>query len=151
MKIVKIITLVLLFVFVGIQFIPTTRNHSNSTPKTDFIFVNNVPKSIHKKLKVSCYDCHSNNTEYPWYNRIQPVAWLLENHIKEGKSELNFSEWENYSNRRKKNKLKSIISQIEKDKMPMYSYMILHGEAKLSENDKKALIIWVSQLRDSLK
>ena len=151
MKIVKIIMLVLLLVFVGIQFISTTRNQSNIIPKTDFMFVNNVPESIHKQLKVSCYDCHSNNTEYPWYNRIQPVAWLLENHIKEGKSELNFSEWENYSNRRKKNKLKSIISQIEKDKMPMYSYMILHGEAKLSENDKKALIIWVSQLRDSLK
>ena len=92
MKVVKIIAIVLLVAFVGIQFMPTTRNQSDSVPSTDFMLVNNVPENIQKKLQVSCYDCHSNNTQYPWYNQVQPVAWFLEDHIKEGKAELNFNE-----------------------------------------------------------
>ncbi|PHR69677.1 MAG: hypothetical protein COA67_09720 [Lutibacter sp.] len=150
MKIVKIIALALLIAFVGIQFIPTTRNQSDVVLKTDFMLVNDVPESIHKKLQVSCYDCHSNNTAYPWYNKVQPIAWFLEDHIKEGKSELNFSEWDNYSNRRKKSKLKSIISQIKDEEMPLSSYTLIHGNAKLSESEKELIIKWIDNLRDSL-
>lgn len=150
MKILKIITLILLVVFVGIQFIPTTRNQSKTVPKTDFMFVNTIPNNIKKKVQTSCYDCHSNNTNYPWYNKIQPVAWFLENHIKDGKKELNFNTWNTYSNRRKKSKLKSIISQIKEDKMPLTSYTFIHGGAKFSEKDKAIVINWVNKLRDSL-
>ena len=113
MRIVKIIAIILLVAFVGIQFIPTTRNQSDTVPETDFMLVNNVPENIQNKLQVSCYDCHSNNTQYPWYNKIQPVAWFLEDHIKEGKAELNFSKWDSLSNRRKASKLRSIVKQIE--------------------------------------
>ena len=151
MKIVKIIALILLVAFVGIQFIPTTRNQSDTVPSTDFMLVNNVPETIQKKLQVSCYDCHSNNTQYPWYNRVQPVAWFLEDHIKEGKAELNFSEWADYSDRRKKSKLKSIISQIRDDEMPLTSYTFIHGEAKFSENNKKEITQWLERLRDSIE
>ncbi|MGC1203526.1 MAG: heme-binding domain-containing protein [Flavobacteriaceae bacterium] len=150
MKIVKIIVLVLLVAFVGIQFVPTVRNQSESVPKTDFMLVNAVPKNINEKLQVSCYDCHSNNTAYPWYNKVQPVAWLLEDHIKNGKEELNFNEWADYSDRRKKSKLKSIISQVRDDEMPLSSYTLIHKDAKFNENDKQALIDWLSRLRDSL-
>tara|TARA_R110002126_G_scaffold18493_2_gene70764 strand:+ start:2124 stop:2576 length:453 start_codon:yes stop_codon:yes gene_type:complete len=150
MKIVKIIVLVLLVAFVGVQFIPTVRNQSESTPKTDFMLVNTVPKNINEKLQVSCYDCHSNNTAYPWYNKVQPVAWLLENHINNGKEELNFNEWADYSDRRKKSKLKSIISQIRDDEMPLTSYTLIHKDAKFSENEKQELMDWLSGLRDSL-
>ena len=131
MKVVKIIAIVLLVAFVGIQFMPTTRNQSDSVPSTDFMLVNNVPENIQKKLQVSCYDCHSNNTQYPWYNQVQPVAWFLEDHIKEGKAELNFNEWDSLSNRRKKSKLRSIIKQIESDEMPLNSYTLIHKEAKI--------------------
>jgi len=149
-KILKIIALVLLVVFVGIQFIPTSRNQSDIVLETDFMLVNDVPERVSKKLQVSCYDCHSNNTTYPWYNKVQPVAWFLEDHIKEGKSELNFSEWDNYSNRRKKSKLKSIISQIKDDEMPLSSYTLIHGDAKLSKSEKELIIKWIDNLRDSL-
>ncbi|MBR9916073.1 MAG: heme-binding domain-containing protein, partial [Algicola sp.] len=146
MKILKIIAIVLLVAFVGIQFIPTTRNQSEVVPKTDFILVNDVPNDIKNKLQVSCYDCHSNNTIYPWYNKVQPVAWFLEDHIKEGKAELNFNEWDDYSNRRKNSKLKSIINQIESGEMPLDSYTLIHGNAKLSESEKKLLIEYMSDL-----
>ncbi|WP_412559964.1 heme-binding domain-containing protein [Winogradskyella sp. MIT101101] len=150
MKILKIIAIVLLVAFVGIQFIPTTRNQSEVVPKTDFILVNDVPNDIKNKLQVSCYDCHSNNTIYPWYNKVQPVAWFLEDHIKEGKAELNFNEWDDYSNRRKNSKLKSIINQIESGEMPLDSYTLIHGNAKLSESEKKLLIEYMSDLKENL-
>ncbi|WP_092205767.1 heme-binding domain-containing protein [Bizionia echini] len=150
MRIVKIIAIILLVAFVGIQFIPTTRNQSDTVPLTDFMLVNNVPKTIQKKLQVSCYDCHSNNTQYPWYNKIQPVAWFLEDHIKEGKAELNFSEWDSLSSRRKSSKLRSIIKQIESGEMPLYSYTLIHRDATFSELEAKEMINWITQLKDSL-
>ena len=109
-----------------------------------------VVKIIAVVLQVSCYDCHSNNTQYPWYNKVQPVAWFLEDHIKEGKAELNFNEWDSLSNRRKKSKLRSIIKQIESDEMPLYSYTLIHKDASFSEAEKQELIRWIEQLKDSI-
>lgn len=150
MKTVKKIMMVLLVAFVGIQFIPTERNQSDIVPVTDFMLVNKVPNNIKSKLQVSCYDCHSNNTNYPWYNKIQPVAWFLEDHINEGKAELNFSEWDSLSNRRKGSKLRSIIKQIESDKMPLSSYTIIHKEAVFSGTEKQDIISYMKKLKDSI-
>jgi len=149
-KAVKIIGFFLLIVLVGIQFVPTTQNQSDTVPKTDFMMINTVPKTIQSKLQVSCYDCHSNNTEYPWYNKIQPIAWILEDHVVKGKEELNFNEWGNYSTRRKNSKLKSIISQMEDDEMPLYSYSLIHSNAKLSEEEKKEIIKYLTQVKKDL-
>ena len=150
MKILKIIAIIALVGFVGIQFIPTERNQSYTVPETDFMLVHNVPETIQKKLQVSCYDCHSNNTQYPWYNKVQPVAWFLEDHIKEGKAELNFNEWNSLSTRRKTSKLRSIIKQIENGEMPLDSYTFIHRDAKFSEAEAEEIINWVTQLKDSL-
>jgi len=149
MKIVKIIAGIILVVFVVIQFIPTTRNQSDTVPQTDFMLVHKVPEAIQKKIQVSCYDCHSNNTQYPWYNRVQPVAWFLEDHIKEGKAELNFNEWDSLSSRRKASKLRSIIKQIESGEMPLDSYTLIHRDAKFSKEETEEIINWVTQLKDS--
>lgn len=151
MKTLKIITLVLVVLFVGMQFIPTSRNQSNTVSKTDFMTLYEVPEKLKNKIQVSCYDCHSNNTNYPWYNKIQPVAWVLEGHIKEGKEELNLNEFGSYSVRRQKSKLKSIMSQIEDDKMPLSSYTLIHRDAKFSKSEKTHIIDWLSNLRDSLQ
>ncbi|EGV43380.1 hypothetical protein BZARG_1778 [Bizionia argentinensis JUB59] len=150
MKMVKIIVLVLLVIFVGIQFVPSERNQSNLVPEADFLLVNHTPENIGKLLQVSCYDCHSNNTEYPWYNKIQPAAWFLEDHINEGKAELNFSTWDSLSSRRKASKLRSIIKQIESDEMPLFSYTLIHREAVFSDAEKKNFIQYITQLKDSL-
>ncbi|MRT16791.1 MULTISPECIES: heme-binding domain-containing protein [Aequorivita] len=150
MKILKIIALIFLVAFITIQFFPIELNQSDTVPKTDFLLVNTVPETIQKKLEVSCYDCHSNNTEYPWYSKIQPAAWFLEDHIKEGKAELNFNEWDDYSDRRKNSKLKSIINQIKDDEMPLESYTYIHGDAIFSADEKEEMIQFMEQLRDSL-
>tara|TARA_R110002126_G_scaffold291298_1_gene451575 strand:+ start:597 stop:1049 length:453 start_codon:yes stop_codon:yes gene_type:complete len=150
MKIFKRIAIVLLIVLVGIQFVPTKRNQSDTIPRTDFMLVNDVPETIQKKLQVSCYDCHSNNTQYPWYNKVQPVTWFLEGHIKEGKAELNFNEWDSLSNRRKKSKLRSIIKQIESGEMPLDSYTLIHKDAKFSKEETNEIINFITQLKDNL-
>ena len=149
-KVVKISVLILFVVFVGLQFIPRTRNQSNSILETDFTKTFNVPNNIQNLLKNSCYDCHSNTTNYPWYSKIQPFSWILENHIKEGKEELNFNAFGNYSKRKQKSKLKSIISQIEDNEMPLSSYTLIHRDAKLSETDKKHILEWLNAINDNL-
>ncbi len=150
MKILKRILLLLFIVFVGIQFIPTKMNVSNEVYKADFMNIYSMPKTISEKLVVSCYDCHSNNTKYPWYNKIQPVAWYLEDHIKEGKKELNFNEFGNYSVRRQKSKIKSIIREIEGDKMPLSSYTNMHEDAILNADERKELLGFFEMLKDSV-
>ena len=149
-KYFKKIVVALIIVFIGLQLIPKNYNTSNEVLSTDFMTTFKVPKQIESLLKTSCYDCHSNNTHYPWYNKIQPVAWFMEEHIEEGKEELNFSEFGDYSKRRQKSKLKSIISQIKDDEMPLWNYTLIHQDAKLSENEKEILEDWIDDLRDSL-
>jgi Haem-binding domain len=151
MKIFKKVAVLLIIVLVGIQFIPTTYNISDEVLETDFIKIYNAPQNIKNLLKTSCYDCHSNNTHYPWYSKIQPGAWFMEGHINEGKDELNFSTFGNYSDRRKKGKLKSIVSQIRDNEMPLWNYTLMHQDAKLSEKDKLLLNNWLTNLRDSLQ
>ncbi len=123
-----------------IQFIPVERNVSTVPPGQSFERTEKVPANVATILKVSCYDCHSNNTSYPWYSELQPGAYFMAQHIKEGKEELNFDEFNDYSKRRKKAKIKSIISQIEKDEMPLKSYRMMHGNARLSADKKKELL-----------
>lgn len=146
-RFLKIATLIILVILVGIQFIPTNRNQSDETLTTDFMRVYNVPNNVRNLIQNSCYDCHSNNTNYPWYNKIQPISWFLEDHIKEAKSELNFSEFGSYSKRRKRNKLKSILNQIKKNEMPLSSYTFIHSDAKFSEKEKIEIIRWINKLK----
>lgn len=150
MKILKIIAWTALISFAVIQFFPVHYNTSETIPETDFMLINKVPATVKNLLQVSCYDCHSNKTEYPWYNKIQPIAWYLEDHIKHGKGELNFNEWGSYSDRRKKSKLRSIIKQIENGEMPLDSYTLLHGDAVLSLKQEKDIITYLTRLKDSL-
>ena len=147
MKVFKIVVVVLLVAFVGIQFIPTNRNHSEEVPPSDFMLVKNVPTEVKSILMISCYDCHSNNTHYPWYQKVQPVSWYLEGHIEDGKEELNFSDFGSYSDRMQKAKMRSIISQVEDGKMPLPSYTLLHPEAELTAAEKQLLVKWIEEMQ----
>ena len=140
LNIIGWLSVIVLAVVLAIQFIPVERNVSTVPPGQSFEKTEKVPANVAAILKVSCYDCHSNNTRYPWYSVLQPGAWFMARHIKKGKEELNFDEFNNYSKRRKKAKIKSIISQIEKDEMPLKSYLLLHPDAGLTPNKKKVLL-----------
>lgn len=146
MRVLKTTVIVFLLVFIGVQFAPIQLNKSNATLKTDFIKTYNPPLEIRNILKVSCYNCHSNNTDYPWYSYIQPAGMFLQSHIDEGKSELNFSEFDDYSSRMKKLKLNSIVNQLEDEEMPLPSYLIIHREAELSTSERELLILFINSL-----
>lgn len=140
LNIIGWLAVIVVAVVLAIQVIPVERNVSTVPPGQSFQKTEKVPANVAAILKVSCYDCHSNNTRYPWYSELQPGAWFMARHIKKGKEELNFDEFNNYSKRRKKTKIKSIISQIEKDEMPLRSYRMMHGNARLSADEKKELL-----------
>ena len=142
---------VLLLVFVIIQFIRPAKNKSEGISDTDITKLYPVPDDVQSILKTSCYDCHSNNTVYPWYNNIQPVTWWLNNHIQEAKRDLNFSEFAAYRIRRQYVKLEQINDLVKKDEMPLDSYLWIHKGSKLNDLQKMAIANWTTSLRDSIK
>lgn len=100
-------------------------------------------------LKTACYDCHSSQPTFPWYTNIAPVSWWIKHHINEGQHELNFSEWGNYSEKRKNHKLEECIEMIEEGEMPMASYTWMHQEAKLTDAQKLKLVEFFRALKNA--
>jgi hypothetical protein len=145
---IKKILLVLLVVFIAIQFVQPARNTSGPTDISKTV---SLPENVHTILQTACYDCHSNNTRYPWYNYVQPVAWILTNHIKHGKKDLNFNEFGSYPARRQQSKLKAIADQVRDGEMPLYSYTIIHKKARLTKEEKSVIIQWAQNEMDSLE
>jgi hypothetical protein len=147
----KRILLVLLIIFVLIQFIRPEKNKSEGISRNDISTFYPVPDSIQTILKVACNDCHSNNTLYPWYAEIQPVTWWLNNHIVDGKKDLNFSEFTKYRIRKQYIKFEQIIELVKENAMPLASYTWIHKDAILSNRQKQAIINWSESIRDSIK
>jgi hypothetical protein len=104
-----------------------------------------VPADVHAVLKRSCYDCHSNETKWPWYSQVVPVSWIVAHDVNDGRKHLNFSVWETYEPGRKLKKLKEIAEEVEEGEMPMAIYVSLHSEAKLTEAEKKAIVEWAER------
>lgn len=151
MKILKIIVLVLVAVFVVIQFFRPEKNNGPVDPALDISAAVPVPAEIVAILKESCYDCHTNTTRYPWYAEVMPAGWYLADHVKEGRNHLNFAEFGAGSLRRQYHKLEEISEQLNLGKMPLPSYLILHRDAVLTEEKKQALITWVEASRESMR
>jgi len=148
--IVKKVLVGLLVILVVIQFIRPAKNINIDPAPQDIAAVYPMPDSVHHLLQVACYDCHSNNTRYPWYDNIQPVAWWLNDHIKDGKKELNFSEFGSFNTKRKFRKLKKIASEIEEGEMPLDSYTWMHKDAVLTPAQKQMLIEWSKGLSQQI-
>lgn len=140
---IKKIFIALAIVLVLIQFVRPEKNLSgDNTHAIETAY--NVPPEVSTLLEGACYNCHSNTTEYPWYSNIQPVAWWLADHVNEGKRELNFS---NFTSRRiavQNKKFKEIAQQVKEKEMPLpsYTYMGLHPEAKLTDEQRATLTLW---------
>lgn len=139
-----------MIVFIAIQFIQPAHNISGQVLPTDIPKTVNVPDKVLAIFKNSCYDCHSNNTRYPWYVYIQPMGWMMARHIKNGKDNLDFSDFGSYSQRKQANKLRAIETSIKEGSMPLSSYNIMHTDARLSAEDKKLITDWASNAKDRL-
>lgn len=130
----------LLVAFVFIQFFRIDKTNPPVDQGMDFLTIKNTPKGVADNIRNACYDCHSNETKYPWYSNIQPVAWFLKNHIDEGRRKLNFSTFATYEAKRQAGKLDEAAELVEKGAMPMDSYVLAHPEAKLTEAQKAEMV-----------
>ena len=149
--IIKKILFIGLLIFLLMQLYQPARNESFEQDITaNFTKVYKVPKNVEAILRTSCYDCHSNNTNYPWYSNIQPARFLMESHIKKGKENLNFNEWGNYSSRKQNNKLDRIAKQIKYNEMPLASYTLIHKNAILTPTQKREVLDWINKIEDSI-
>ncbi len=151
MKILKKIGFVLLVVLVVAQFFGPEKNDGDLTTISKFIEETNPPEDVHKILKESCFDCHSDKTKYPWYNSITPINYWLADHVKDGKKHLNFSKWSSYSLKKKAHKMDELHEEVEKKEMPLNSYTWTHAEAKLTPEQIKAVVAWGKKAQANYK
>lgn len=145
-KVLKIILAIGLFIFIAIQFYqPALNVDKGQVYTTDFTQFYEMPVQVKTMFQTSCYDCHSNNTKYVWYDYIQPARALVESHIKNAKEDLNFNEWGIYSNRKQERLLNSIKEQIKTKQMPLSSYTLMHKDAKLNDEQINTLADWLKE------
>ena len=142
----KKLVLIIVVVFILIQFVRPEKNNSNNELNAIATTVN-VPNEVQEILKTSCNDCHSNNTEYPWYSEIAPVSWFLASHVYDGKEHLNFSEWALYNENQKNHIIEDLLEELEEKEMPLKSYLIVHENAKMTAEQYKVLISWVKTIK----
>lgn len=150
-KILKRVFQILLVVFIIIQFFRPQKNQAEGISPNDITKLYAVPQDVQLILKTSCYDCHSNNTIYPWYSNVQPFAWWLKKHIDDGKKHLNFSEFASYPIRRQYKKMEETNEEVKEGKMPLNSYLWVHKDAILNDQQKLAIANWVTAVRDTIK
>lgn len=151
MRIVKIILPLLFITLIIIQFFHPAKNLSSARSPTDIAVAYNEPEKVRTILNKACNDCHSNNTRYPWYNNIQPVAWWLNDHVQEGRHELNFNEIGSYKLRRQYHKMDELIKDVKEGEMPLSSYTLIHADARLTDHEKATLIDWANSIKAAMK
>jgi hypothetical protein len=135
-RILVIVAIVVAVAFVVIQFVPVERTNPAVTRPLV------APEPVGSILKRSCYDCHSNETKWPWYAHVAPVSWLVADDVVKGRKKLNLSTWGDYSNAKRSSKADSMAEEVEDGQMPLPKYVRIHADAKLSAEDVKAIREW---------
>ena len=138
----KRILLLLLLVFIVIQLIPNDRWDIEVEADRTLAGLTQPPAEVANLLEVACYDCHAYGTEYPWYSNVAPVSFWIDHHVEEGREHLNFSEWASYSAKQQRHKLEECAEEVGEGEMPLESYTWMHGEAKLSQDQRNMLVEW---------
>jgi hypothetical protein len=141
----KILVLVVILLLV-IQFVQPIKNISPGLGEHDISKVYTIPQEIHETFVSKCYDCHSNNTHYPWYFNIQPIGWWLAAHVNEGKEHLNFSSFGKYDEEKAEEQLEEIGEVVDEHSMPIKAYVLFHPQSELTEADEQAINAWLKSL-----
>ncbi len=135
--------MIIIIILIIIQLIPIDK----SNPPIDQNIALKAPKEVEGILKKACYDCHSNETKWPFYANIAPLSFSISSHVKEAREALNFSEWKNIDPKIKTKRVQRAIKTIKNGMMPLSTYLWLHKEAKLTKEEKRVLTTW---LKDQL-
>lgn len=147
MKLAKNLLFASLVVLLLLQLYRPSRNEAGPQAYIAFEEETEPQEGVQETLRSACYDCHSNHTRYPWYSNVAPVSYWLALHIDEGKEHLNFSEWASYSAKKKDHKLEEIAEEVKEAKMPLKEYTWTHYDARLTDEQKEALVEWAEGLR----
>src|SRR6478609_4511987 len=149
----KKILIGLVVILVIIQFFRPTKNISEEMSSTEISYHYTIPADVDLILKEACNDCHTNNTRYPWYSNIQPVAWWLDHHVTDGKRRLNFAAFTGRPIARQNHSFEDIVETVKKSEMPLpsYTWLGLHPGANLSDEQRQVIIKWAEVQMDSLK
>ena len=142
----KKILLGILAIFILIQFFRPEKNNSKNEMNA-MSTVMEIPVEVTKIIQTSCADCHTNSTNYPWYSEIAPVSWYLAQHVKEGKEHLNFSEWTTYNKDQQEHIIKDLKEVLNDREMPLKSYLLIHKDAKLTENQYQIMYDWANSIK----
>lgn len=141
------VLIALALIMIVIQFVRPNRNDGEALGPNEVSKVYKVPAEVHATLQHSCYDCHSNKTNYPWYANIQPIGWWMQSHINDGKKHLNFSEYGTYPEKKAKHKFEEIEDAASNGWMPLGSYVWIHKDAQLTSEQAKAMADWAGSLK----
>lgn len=137
-------------IFIIIQLIPTDRPEVILDNPNDLLSNNEVPEDIEKILRTSCYDCHSNETHYPWYAYVAPISFLVIRDTEQGRGDLNFSNWEKLDKIEKAEMFDEISEEVGEGEMPMKIYPIAHPSAKLSDKQRNDIVMWAEEAAEKL-
>ena len=135
-RVVKWAAIAFCVAFIAIQLVPVSR--TNPPVEGDF----RGSAEVVSVLRRACYDCHSNETVWPWYSRVAPVSWVIAHDVTEGRAELNFSTWDQLSTEKQAKAMKESWKEVAEGEMPTWYYVVLHPEARLSANDQSVLQAW---------
>jgi len=141
-RIIKWSGISLAALFASIQIIRPEQDNPVSDPAKHIQVQMRLPDNVSSILIRACYDCHSNQTVWPWYSKIAPVSWIITDDVNHGRKHLNFSEWGDYNKTRQGKKLSQIAEEVSEKNMPLGKYIFLHAEADLSDQDRRLLIHW---------
>lgn len=150
MKAFKTIVGLLLLVFIIIQFFPKDLPDNVPADESDLLTGYDIPGEVAMILRNSCYDCHSNQVNYPWYSYVAPTAWLVAKDVREARDALNFSEWDEYSIRNIIGIMDDISNEVESGEMPMPLYTLIHRKAKISGDQVEEIIKWSEEYTESI-
>lgn len=137
-------------IFAAIQFARPEKENPATDQSMTITAQSGITPAVTALIKVSCFDCHSNETRWPWYSEVAPVSWLVADDVKGGRSFLNFSEWGKYTKSKRVLKLGQIYEQVSKNKMPIPKYLCMHPGARLSPADRDSITNWTEQEEDKL-
>jgi len=143
---IKFTLWVILIILVAIQFVPVDKENPIGDRNSDFLIVTQAPEDVQLIMRNACYDCHSNETIWPWYSDFAPVSFVIANHVEEGREHLNFSNWGNYESSDHPSILKHMKKEINKNAMPLAGYVKLHAEANISEDGKVLIMDWLDSV-----
>jgi hypothetical protein len=150
-KIIRIILIILLAALILIQFIRPPKNISKGIGADDITTKYLISGDVQHILRTSCYDCHSNNTRYPWYWQIQPVTWFMNGHIADAKRDLNFSAFASYNIRKQYKSFDNINKEVKNEDMPLTSYTLIHRDAILNNTQKLVIANWTIVSRKEIE